>query len=539
MIFLSLIKKICFHNDSNFKGYRNIIKNNKIYKIDKLKQILLSTNLIKKKKNYNFFFFLKNFDLDLTYRQYLYSRLVYYGLNKKIIFSLNNKKNFYILPDPWLKVLRLNKINLNYLYSKLAWYLFAFKNLLVAQVFYLKTFFSFLVDRERINYNSYFFIDPPSVDISSKNSDEINFFSFFIKEFETSNIKKKKIYHNNKYYKKKIIYNSCDISKIKKINKIFSFFDLAKFSFFFFYCSLISLILLPIRQEFSILLKEVLEAYIFYLNKKNYSKIYLFNNGGGIYRPIWTYVKKERFFKCFFLFDSMYCNPLDFDDDKLKKFNLYFASNHTGYEVINWDFFYFWNKYQKNFFKNKLVYKNFTYKILKPINIGGLKYNHKKSKDFKIIFFDIPPFDSNYALYRHPPLFYNLNNLKKVFEDICDISKKLDFRIFYKFKRYVPGQHDKKYFFWIENFVKKQPNVSFVSNDISVSSILKDADLVIGMPFTAAAIIAKEYRVDSIYYDISNIKYEMKLAYDEILIIKNKDNLKKFLKEKINNKYKK
>lgn len=533
---LSFLRKKFFHkNYISLKGYKKIIKNHDIYLIDEIKKKILNTKLISNKKNLNFFFFIKdiNFDFDLIYRQYIYSILVYYGLNRNIICSLNKKKTFFILPDPWLGILRDHNINFNYFKSKLMWFVFALKKFAAAQVYFFKIVLLFLFDKKKVNYDSFYFVDLPKINLTSDSKDENNYLNFFLNELQNDNGLIKNIYHNNNSYNNKITYNFINILKIKNFNKIFLFLDLIKFFLFYLYCSFVALILLPFRQEFSILLKEVFEAFIFHLNKKNYSKIFVFNNSMGIYRPIWTYVKKKQNFKCFFTFDSMFCKPFNHDDDKLKKFNLYFAANYTGYECLNWEKFYFWNKYQKEFYEKRLINKNYEYKILKPINVGGLNYNHKKDKKTKIAFFDIPPFSLNYSLDRHPPLFYTLNNLKNIFEDIVNISKKYNFDIIYKFKRYVPDQHDKKYLYWIENFIKKQPNITFVDNTTSVSSMLSGIDLVIAMPFTAAAVIAKDLNIDCIYYDNSNVEYDGTLAYDEILIIKNKDDLEKWIKQKI------
>ena len=63
--------------------------------------------------------------------------------------------------------------------------------------------------------------------------------------------------------------------------------------------------------------------------------------------------------------------------------------------------------------------------------------------------------------------------------------------------------------------------------------MLSGIDLVIAMPFTAAAVIAKDLNIDCVYYDNSNVEYDGTLAYDEILIIKNKDDLEKWIKQKI------
>ena len=94
--------------------------------------------------------------------------------------------------------------------------------------------------------------------------------------------------------------------------------------------------------------------------KKNYSKIYLFNNSDGIYRPLWSYLKTKNNDLLFFLRQS--CMP--FDDDipnDIKKFRLNFASNYYGLEFSSWQNYLFWNEFQCLSYKKILLIKKLIF----------------------------------------------------------------------------------------------------------------------------------------------------------------------------------
>ena len=109
------------------------------------------------------------------------------------------------------------------------------------------------------------------------------------------------------------------------------------------------------------MLKEILKSYLFQIEKKNYSKIFLFNNSDGIYRPMWSYLKKPNL-KIYFFFFGGNCMPFENDNlSDVKKFKLYFSSNYYGLQFWSWENYLFGMifkiSYQKNLINKKISYE--------------------------------------------------------------------------------------------------------------------------------------------------------------------------------------
>ena len=63
----------------------------------------------------------------------------------------------------------------------------------------------------------------------------------------------------------------------------------------------------------------------------------------------------------------------------------------------------------------------------------------------------------------------------------------------------------------------------------------KNSNLAICSPFTSVGIIAKSLNIKAAYYDLSDIYYKEKIAFENLPIIKNKTFLEEWIKNNINN----
>lgn len=519
-----------FFNSKKTKveDYEEILNSKKIILIDEIKEQILTKKLLKNKNFLNNIFFLKEYNLnfDKIYRQFLYTDLAYYKLNPSLISGLNQKSSNYVLPKEWLKVLDDFNIPKNILASKMLWLIYLFKKFILFQAYFFKNIILFFIPGNKLFFNSIFFYQLPKINLNKiKNNDESFVINHFIKKFNSENKADFCIYHNNQNYPDIINYKGIKILKKTNFIRIYKIKNLLKLIIFWIYYNINLVVFFFTRPEICVLSKEILESYIFYLEKKNYSKNYLFNNSMPLYKPIWTYIKKKDC-KIFLFFYAMSCNPVKFELNQGTMFDLFFRSNHFGWRELSWSSYIFWNDYQYDYFKKILKYKDFESIIEKPLHWGGLDLylNRKKT----LCFFDIPPFSKSFSVKRHPPTFYNFKNLKKTFNDILFLCNKYNFQLIYKVKRYNDKIHDPEYLKFI-NSIKNENNVIVADDKYSPEAIIKNSDLCICYPFTASAVISRKFDVKSVYYDISNLNYNSNLAYGNIPIYKNLNDLDKWI----------
>ena len=450
--------------------------------------------------------------------------MIYINSNINFVNSFSDVNNSFTIHPKHLKILKENSLNFNSLYSYINWILFSLYSLLISQIFFLKIIFLFFFDKRKIDHDSAFFYSFP-LNKFKKNKNESEFFlKHFIKKFKIN-----KIYHDNNDLVNETKYCSIQIKQNVNNIRVYSFLNFIKFILFNFFFLFLSIVLFIFKQDIAIMMKEILKAYLFHIENKNYSKIYFFNNSDAIYRPMWSYIKKKES-KCYFFFTGGNCMP--FEDKNISdvdKFKLYFSSSYYGLEYWSWENYLFWNEFQKNSYLNKLTNKDISYETDRYVEINDkIFFRTEKKKTLSI--FDISPYDKIFTVKRFASIYHNFKNVNIMFKDILDICEKLDINIIYKSKKYKKNIHDFKY----KNFLEKinnLKNVSVCDEEYSSSSILRESDMAICSPFTSVGMIAKILKVNCVYYDLSGINYKQMIAFGDLPIINNKKDLENWIKK--------
>ena len=222
----------------------------------------------------------------------------------------------------------------------------------------------------------------------------------------------------------------------------------------------------------------------------------MFDHSNTIFKPLWTYFFESKNIKNIVYFYSTNNVPIVYNEDKAKKINNFIAH---GWELMNWNNYLVWDEHQLSFFSDYFNINKNYFKITGPIPFGGSLYLPKNKKKI-ISVFDVTPFQmTSYKKLGLPEIYYDFENIKKFYENLCQFSSN-DYTFIFKIKR-ITKNTDPNYIEYLESLKKKDFNI--VENICSFS-LIKSSSKVISLPFSSPSIIAKHYNVGSIFFDPTN-----------------------------------
>jgi polysaccharide biosynthesis PFTS motif protein len=439
---------------------------------------------------------------------------------KNLFLSHGNFNNKLKLPLPniWFKELNKKGYKINYFISRILFLNFCLKSILRSQLFVLKNLF----------FNNFPSIKAASIFLSidaedlNKNNENI------IKQL----IDHKIILHNEKiiinsrkiYFKQQDISNKYILShslfpKLLFFKQINFFLFNIKTIIYFILCIIFNKLEEVLAFEELIYLK-----YYSLISKNDKTNIkYFFNNSNAHYKPLWTYKHEKKFENIFMYFYSANIENIQFSQKN-------YLDVHPSYNLLTWQKYIVWDEYQKNFIQHNSK-RDSVFHILGSVDFfSRTDFTYKKNPDiYNIILFDVYPMRP--TLYTTHGFCEPCYTSKKVFlEFYNDIYQSLkeykNIKIYRKGKRKIKNNFLNNSF--IYNFNNKYKNsIIKIDESISCKSIIKNFDIVICMPFTSPALIAKLLNKPVIYYDPTNsIKQN---EYHGIKLLKNKNDLHNWL----------
>ena len=169
---------------------------------------------------------------------------------------------------------------------------------------------------------------------------------------------------------------------------------------------------------------------------------------------------------------------------------------------MTWNNFYVWDKFQKEYVLN--YFPKSKVEIVGPIWFESSGFEFKKSKDNKkiVVIFDIQTLNENF--YRKlglPDRYITTSNMLKFHEDIIRVFDKVkNVKVILKRKRSHTKFHDYRYLNFIkENYISEK--YYEISPRTDATSIIKKCFLSINYPPTSTALISKDEKKHTIYYD--------------------------------------
>lgn len=270
--------------------------------------------------------------------------------------------------------------------------------------------------------------------------------------------------------------------------------------------------------------QAVSAAHVRSMNIDSLACEYMYHNANYIYRHLLTYEVEAKGSLVTFYFYSTNC-------EGFKRLRGY-PKSICGWENINWPRYLVWDDEQSDFVKRS-VYE------YKSIHIVGSIWFSDSLKAFNpiveknVAVFDVTPqrkslyltFDENFD-------FYIPEICNQFVSDIQQVLGKQRHNMLLKKKRKIGALAHPSYELFCENLLLSD-NVQSVDADISAVRLIDVCKLVISMPFTSTALIAREMNKPSVYYDPLCILQKDDRAAHGIEILQGKNELEFWVIENI------
>lgn len=497
---------------------------NVLYNI--LDQIQKSHIYLKSKKN-SFFYTNTIKNVDFVYNQYLFHTVATRDLNDQLLLSIVfSKKITHPLPSHWVKILKKNNFAVNSIISRIKFLIFLLKMYLINIYLSLKSFknniFKNPCNSFPENYIQFCDITKQSLPLNISNQKNWNIIDWVI-NWHKSERKFNKIFHN--VSTKKIFYLNYEIDfakyfiKSKSKIKIFFWFLISIFLSFYY--------LIIGKFSYSLLLYEAFENKIYNeIPKNNLANEYFFSISSVIYRPLWTYSVENLGSEV-----TLFGYASSFGGFKTKNTN---ENLESEYDNTTWPKILFWTDDYIKFIQSKVEKSIEVKKVMHPIYLSDNDIPLPSISTKSITVFDITPVDeyngsrslNNFRYFR------SFENSKQFLLDIYNICKKYNYTLVWKRKRKFSPVHSSAYIKFCEEF-EKNNNIIIVDSDTSAFRLIQNSEIIISIPFTSTAFIAKYFSKESIFYDPAKILFKDDRGSQDIQLISGYDELLNYFESKL------
>lgn len=469
-------------------------KNNNIEKLineakDSIEEHFSKKNNSKESEFYN---------LSLT--QFIFKNLINNKFfNEKLIFEKCFLENFYYpLPLEYLHILKKKGFKVNFVFSKILWFVLIFIYLIYHLIKIFNIYFVASNNNLMDNKNTIIYLSSmPKIDPNEDlNNNLPDFYSWFANFFYTNKKTKNKIifvHENNKIKNKEVNLKKIISYEIKYI-KNFLFRNLKTQKYIL---SLKDSFLLIFTKGLDkiLILDEIIKYKYISQNENNKPDYALFNMSNMILQPLWSKLKNvNNEFMDYIFYYSTNIVPL------VEKPEL--SANMFGYRLHSWNNYILWNNNQKKWIEHCSKKKINSLIADDYIPFEGKNIHMLKNYNKKIIIFDVQPRnDYVYYNFMHVGNIYTLEYCTNFLLDITQSIKKIypQAEIIYKVKRDIKTIN-KKYLNLVTDVASKIENFKIFYDEISAQSLIKVCDASISIPFTSTALIADYLKKPSIYY---------------------------------------
>jgi polysaccharide biosynthesis PFTS motif protein len=269
-----------------------------------------------------------------------------------------------------------------------------------------------------------------------------------------------------------------------------------------------------------ILNQAAIAAQVRIQNPERLAKDYLFHNSGWIYRPLWTYEAEKRGSRIIIYFYSTNCEAFKRPEG--------YPAPFYGYQAMNWPHYLVWDEYQADFVR-RAVGETANISVVGPVWFHTSAEEMLAFSGRGVAVFDITPFrSSRYRTLGMDSEFYVPETCIPFLHDIRQVIKDAGYMMLWKRKRNIGSIAHPRYRIFAERLSEAE-NVIIVDPDISANRVIEASSLVISMPFTSTALIARELGKPTCYYDPTGLIQQYDRAAHGIEIIRGPEELTTWL----------
>ena len=381
----------------------------------------------------------------------------------------------------------------------------------------------------------------------SKFNNQSNIF-FLNKIIDYFAIKNSKIIFGNIFFSDSV--NKKNVNQIKS-NLILSrhthlpYFDnLLQLVYFFawliFSSFFVFVLLLIGKWPYSLIFKDIIEDKIHRITSYKYiPSLYIRPYMGSLSKPLWTYYAEEKKMKSYFLFYSTNENGIPTSTA--------IPVDESSRAQLKWKNYLVWDEYQGNTIL-KHASNNPIIHVLGPMLINVQSYEQKLLLQDKkyISIFDIAPKRKimSYLQGYYSTLYAKFMN--QFLLDISDLSEKYNIQILHKPKRDLDklftASSGKSFFAAnksyadILNKINKRKYFSSIPANFDLKYLINNSLATISYPYTSVALISKELKKETIFYDPSLELLENKNFSHDLKLISGKQELDVWFSKIVNNK---
>jgi len=537
---------------SVISGFENMSEIN-IRKINDLRKKLCNLDYIIPKLTFLNFFVKNKYLIEVTTLRikdiFFNDNAIFPVYSREIIktYAAQKYKKSLLLACPYvaLKFIKKNNFNVNFFNSIILWYIFILAHFSLGLFFAIKILLVNIITTNKKNYNDFTYCEMNySQEEISKFNKQSNIF-FLNKIVDYFAIKNSKIIFGNIFFSNSA--NKKNVNQIKS-NLILSrhthlpYFDnLLQLVYFFtwlIFASFFVFILLLIgKWSYSLIFKDIIEDKIHRITSYKYiPSLYIRPFMGSFSKPLWTYYAEEK---------------------KMKAYLLFYSTNDTGYPTstaipadqssraqLKWKNYLVWDEYQGNTIL-KHASNNPIIHVLGPMLINVQSYEQKLLlQDIKYIsVFDIAPKRKikSYLQGYYSMLYAKFMN--QFLLDISDLSEKYNIQILHKPKRDLDKLSSGKSFYAANksynnllNKINKRKYFSSMPVNFDLKYLVNNSLATISYPYTSVALISKELKKETIFYDPSLELLENKNFSHDLKLISGKQELDVWFSKIVNNK---
>lgn len=249
----------------------------------------------------------------------------------------------------------------------------------------------------------------------------------------------------------------------------------------------------------------------------------VFNNSIGSIKPLWAVVLERSDVRIDYCFYACNAEPVDIEGN---------LPIDGFWAIATWENCYVVDQYQKNQLENQLMHK--STKIIfettpwwTDVSISIPLTNKKTISLFDTILHNnlyIPASINQCGWYKSEVAILYL-------QTILEVARELDIIVLYKIKRIRDKKiRNKEHWDYIQRALAEyKENIILINDKISAERLIQGTDITVSKPLSTTAIIAKNIKKPSIFFDPTRMISGSDPALRSIPILSNKEELKSYI----------